>query len=219
LTDPNLNDQAGLYEEQQQNSLAASSYAECLELLSSNSKVIPQLHYRLGTLYNTLDNSTGAIFHYRQYLELLNPDGSGDDTYLVTIRSLAQLYAKERRFEESFVMYDELIQFLEVTDEHEGELGTAYHDIGKIHLELKNLDEALENIQTSLGIRKATENSESHVAIGKALLDLAKVFCEKKEYDSATNTLLEVRKFLRNLTFFYINDSLSLHTFKGCVSI
>ena len=218
MTDLNLNDQAGLYEEQQQNSLAASSYAECLELLSSNSKLIPQLHYRLGTLYNTLDNSTGAILHYSRYLELLNPDGNGDETYLVTIRSLAHLYAKERRFEEAFDMYDELIQFLEViADQDEGELATAYHDMGKIHLELNNLDEALASIQTSLGIRRAAENNENHIAIGKALFDLAKVFCEKNEFDSATNTLLEVRKIVRNLTFFYFDDSLPLYTHSKAV--
>jgi len=203
-------DLAGLYEEQQQNSLAASSYSECLELLPSESKRRPQLHYRLGTLYNILDNAQKAIYHYSQYI--LNITANGNEAYIVTMRSLAHLYAKERQFEESFEMYNKLIQFLEVTDDDkEGELATAYHDVGKVHVELRNFDEALQNMQTSIDIRKATENSnEHHIAIGKTLLDLAKVFFEKGQYASATNILLEAL-FLFKLKRNHADRILALH--------
>lgn len=155
--------------------------------------MIPQLHYRLGTLFNILDNVEKAISHYRQYL--VNPKPDDDETYLITIRSLAHLHAKVGRYEASFDMYNELIQYLKIADDkNEVELATAYHDMGKIHLELRNFDEALKNMKNSIDIMKATQNSnENQNAKGKILFDMAIVYCQKKEYISATNTLLEVR--------------------------
>jgi tetratricopeptide (TPR) repeat protein len=187
--------QAALYEEQEQHSLAAKSYHECLELFSSSNDLIPCINYRLGTLHSILKNTREAITHYSNFVGSLRSDGSRDETYLISLRSLAQLFAKDGEYEKSFSIYDELIEFMEITDDPDQDaLASIYHEEGSVHFELSNLDDALTSLQTSMKIRKSMGNDEiNHDEIGKLLLDLTKVFEVKEDFIAASNSLLEVR--------------------------
>ena len=184
-----------MYEEQQQNALAAKSYRDCLDHSAGSNELTPLLHYRLGILYTTLENNTDAILHYTKYISLLGSDVSRDETYFSSMRALAQLHAKDGEYEESFAIYDELIQFMEIDGSpSQHDLASIYHEEGKVHFELDHHDEALESLKTSLRIRKSMDNQEiDHNEIGQVLLDLTKVYEAKDDFLSASNSLLEVR--------------------------
>ena len=156
--------------------------------------MISQLHYRLGTLYYILDNTSDAITHYNQYIALLGSDLSRDETYLLSMRSLAQLYSKDGDWEKSLSIYNELIHFMEITGTDQNVLAAIYHETGRIHFKLNNHDEALNSLKTSTEMRKSMMNdANSHNQIGQVLLDLSKVYEVMGDCVAASNSLLEVR--------------------------
>lgn len=171
------------------------SYEECLDLFNVSNTLRPQLHYRLGTLHTIINNTAEAIAHFSKYIEDLGTDLSGDETYLFSLRSLAQLYSADGEFEKSFSIYNELIELIEINDNpNQDALAHIYHEEGKVHFKLDNYDGALRNLQTSISIRKAMGNDEiNYGEIGVLLLDLTKVYEAKGDLNSASNSLLEVR--------------------------
>ena len=188
-----------MYADQEQYVFAVKSYQECLELFPSSHDLVPCINYRLGVLHSTLKNTAEAIAHYSNFIGSLKSNGSRDESYMTSLRALAQLYAKNAEYEKSFLIYDELIEFMEITDDPDQDaLASIYHEEGRVHFELGKFDEALTSLQTSLKIRKSVGNDEiDHDEIGKLLLDLTKVFEAQEDYSAASNSLLEVR-FMRH---------------------
>ena len=186
--------QAALYEQQNQYNLAAKSYQECLELFPPSNELIPGIHYRLGALHSILKNTKDAINHYSTFISSLGSKVSQNETYLTSLRCLAQLYAVDGDHEKSFSIYSELIEFMEITDDpDEDKLASVYHEEGKVHFALGNFDDSLRSLQTSMKIRKSMENDEfNHDVTGKLLLDLTKVYEAKEDFIAASNSLLEV---------------------------
>ena len=198
---------AELFEEDNKVNQAIKSYIECDAISSDDTQKQSIIHHRLGRLYESESAWEESILHLEKSSRLCQDNNDG--SLGTVLFSLSSVYLKSKRYEDALRCNKQLVS-------HQSDsisLADVFHSMGQIYNKLSQYDDAIEYLNKSLSINRAL-GDPNQKDIAKILLDLATVHENLNDLTAASDSLVEVRKFVLSfidLSPRFFTDMINVH--------